>query len=147
MVWWVNFYLDPLSDEDFKRKYCKGKNHGIWLLGHLIAAEDDFATYMGKGDFLFPEYQKIFANKSKVLSLEKYPLAAQLRKEWKSVCERNEKIYQNLQDIELDEAHALLKGKIEDDWFKTKEGIIVNWIAHQLHHSGHLALLKARKKQ
>jgi len=51
MVRWVNMYLN--------------KNHGVWILGHLIASEDDLSEYLGKGPMAFPNYQTLFKQSSK----------------------------------------------------------------------------------
>ena len=37
MVNWVNGNIDPLTDEELQMELSPGKNHGIWILGHLIA--------------------------------------------------------------------------------------------------------------
>ncbi|CAF4558242.1 unnamed protein product [Rotaria sp. Silwood1] len=60
MVEWVNGTVNSLSDEDLKMEVSLGKNHGIWLLGHLVVADDDFSLYMGKGELLYPEIYETF---------------------------------------------------------------------------------------
>lgn len=149
MVFWLDKYLNSLTDEDFNQRVTPSGNTGVWILGHLIASDDDLSMYLDKGPMLFPEYQDLFKQGSTLQSAEYYPKVPALRENWKNVCEKNEKIYQSLEDRELDEPHALIQGKIEEDWFKTKEGCLMNWILHQQHHAGQLAVLysKCTKKR
>lgn len=144
MVGWVNMYLNGLDNEDLKMELTPNGNHGVWILGHLIASEDDLSEYLGKGVMLFPDYQNMFKQKSQVQEVGKYPAIDLLRDHWQQVCNKNKDIYLKLTDSELTEAHEKIDGNIEDDFFKTKEGCIKNWILHQMHHAGQLAVLRTK---
>jgi uncharacterized damage-inducible protein DinB len=137
---WVDMYLDELSDEELRSDIIPGKNHGVWVLGHLVASDDTLSEYLGYGPQLFPETQ-VYAQGSKLMSVENCKPASTLRDEWKQVCGKNEQVYQLLKDEELDQPHAIISGNPEDDYFKTKQGVIINWTLHQVHHAGQLALL------
>jgi hypothetical protein len=143
MVSWVNMYLKRLSDDDLKREIAPGKNHGVWLLGHLIASDDDLSLYFGKGTMLYPDYSDIFGQGSVLKPLAEYPPVSLLREQWKNVTDKNIKIYAELHDEELNEPHAMIKGKVEDDFFKTKENCSINWLLHQMYHAGQLGVLYA----
>ncbi|MBS1517152.1 MAG: DinB family protein [Bacteroidetes bacterium] len=140
MVRWVDGVLNGLDDADFKHELSPGKNNGVWLLGHLVVCDDDFSLYMGKGDILYPDYVDLFGQGTKVMPPEKYPPVKELREGWKKVCEKNYRIYSNIRDEELKEPHALVKN-IEEDYFKTKENIIMHWQLHQMYHAGQLAVI------
>ncbi len=143
MINWINSYLDSLSDDDLKMELAPGKNHGVWILGHLIASDDDFSGFMGKGDFLFPEYQSMFAQGAKLQPVENYPPIQTLRKQWKDIVTKNQKIYDDLTDADLNELHANIKDP-EKDFFKTKNMIIIYWQLHQMYHLGQLSLLVSK---
>ncbi len=143
MVDWVNGSINPLTNEDLKMELSPGKNHGIWLLGHLVVCDDDFSLYMGKGELLYPEIYEIFGYGSKPLPPEEYWPAEKLRECWKKVCEKNRKIYSELTDAELKEQHAKVED-IEKDYFKTKERICTYWQLHQMYHAGQLGILVSR---
>lgn len=130
--------MKSLSDEDFKKEIAPCKNHGIWIFGHLIACEDDFALFMGKGKIEYPEYQKLFGEGSKLLSIESYPSVCELKEIWKELVNRNKKIYEELNDNELNEPQTQIK---VNDFWKTKEDIAVHWQHHVMYHAGQLALL------
>lgn len=141
MVEWVNGNIDPLTDDELKLEIAPGKNHGVWILGHLIASDDDFSVFMEKGDLLYPEYYELFGQGSKLLSVENYPSVQLLRKQWKSVVEKNRKIYADLTDEELNEPHGRMQSPPEKDFFKTKQRIIYFWQLHQMYHAGQLSIL------
>jgi hypothetical protein len=145
MVFWVEMYLKLLSDEDLQQEITPGGNNGIWLLGHLIASEDDLAEFIGDGEILFPEYQEKFKKGGNILSVESCPTTKQLKEDWKKVLAKNEKLYASLTDEELSSPHnKILDDDIENDFFKTKERCISFWHFHQVHHAGQLALLKRK---
>ncbi len=140
MVEWVNGTIDPLSDDEFKMELSPGKNHGVWLLGHLVTSDDDFSMFMGKGEQLFPQYYEMFGQGSKLLPAESYPQISELKNAWTEVCNKNRKIYSELIDEKLQQPHALVKD-IEKDYFKTKERVIMAWHLHQLYHAGQLGII------
>lgn len=143
MLEWVDGFLNSLSDDDFKTELAPGKNHGVWLFGHIIVCDDDFSVYMGKGELLYPEIAEVFAQGSKLMPVEKYPPVKELKDQWKKVCEKNKKIYSELIDKELSEPHAMVKD-FETDYFKTKERVVIAWQFHQVYHAGQLGVLVSK---
>ena len=143
MVDWVIGCINPLSDEEYKQELSPGKSTGIWILGHLVVCDDDFSEYMGKGKILYPELIELFGQGSKPVSPENYPSVSALKEYWNNVCVKNRKVYSELNDSELDEPHALMANN-NDDYFKTKKGVIVHWQLHQMYHAGQLGVLISR---
>lgn len=143
MTEWVNIYIGELSDEEFKMELSPGKNHGIWILGHLITSDDDFSVYMGKGDLLFPEYAELFGQGSKLQPAESYSEVSILKERWKQIIEKNNKIYVDLKDSELEETPENMTGDMEN-YFKNKGKVIMAWQLHQMYHGGQLSVLVAR---
>lgn len=142
---WVDYALGRVSDENLAREVAPGRNHGVWILGHLIASDDDLAMYLGRGGRRFPEYEALFQTRSVLRPVSEYPAPERLRREWKELCEANERLFAELTDAELDEPHALIGENPDDDYFKTKRECVLNWAAHQLYHAGQLVLLVPRK--
>lgn len=140
---WLNNYINALSDEEYKMELSPGKNHGVWILGHLIESDDDFSVYMGKGDFLFPEYVELFGQGSKLKPPENYPPVQDLKNNWKVLFEKNKKIYENLKDHELEESPENMDDKMKE-YFKTKGTVVMAWQLHQMYHGGQLSVLVAR---
>ena len=140
---WADWILRTLSDDDLKLEIAPGKNHGVWILGHLIASDDDFSVFMGKGDLLFPDYYEMFGQGSKLQPVENYPPIPLLREQWKTIIEKNRKIYSELQDQELNEPHGRMENP-EKDFFKTKQRIIFYWQLHQMYHAGQLSIILSK---
>jgi hypothetical protein len=141
MVDWVNMYLDAIKDDELMIEIVPGRNHGIWILGHLIASDDDLSLYINKEPMLYPELQELFKQGSTLQDINKYPPIPELREKWKKVCEKNEKLFSQITDEMLDQYHEMITGDPEKDYFKTKEVVIINWTLHQIHMAGQLALL------
>jgi hypothetical protein len=49
-----------LSDDVLLREIAPGKNTGIYLLGHMIAAHDGMLPLMGLGEKIYPEMEDVF---------------------------------------------------------------------------------------
>jgi len=146
MAEWVGMNIEPLNDDEYKWELSPGKNHGVWLLGHLITSDDDFSLFMGRGEMLYPEYPAIFGEGSKLQSVDNYPSVAVLKEQWKNVVEKNKKVYADLKDAELDERHGMIKDyeDYKKDSFKTKMSVIMHWQLHQMYHAGQLGILVSR---
>lgn len=136
---WGNWIIGQLSDDDLKKEISPGKNPGTWLLGHLIACEDDFALYIKNEKATYPEYQKWFAYETKPQAFENYPPISEMRDKWKEMVEKNKKIYAELTDEVLNEPHARLTD--ENDFCQTKHDIAVHWQVHLMYHVGQLSVL------
>jgi hypothetical protein len=118
MVDWVNMYLDALTDDDLKMEIIPGRNHGVWILGHLIVSDDDLSLYINKQPLLFPKLQNIFKQGSTIQSVEKYPSASELRQYWEEVCEKNDKLFNDLKDEVLDQPHENVLTNTQIVYFK-----------------------------
>ncbi|HMS64085.1 MAG TPA: DinB family protein [Ignavibacteria bacterium] len=143
MIEWVNIYINALDDKELEMELSPGKNHGVWILGHLIASDDDFSVYMGKGELLFPEYSELFGQGSKLKKVSEYPEVSKLREQWMTVFEKNKKIYVNLRDEEFEE----IPENMDEDgmnYFTSKGKVIMAWQLHQMYHGGQLSVLAAR---
>ncbi len=146
MLQWMDWVFQELSDEDFKEAVFDGGNTGIWILGHLIVSDDDLSLYFGKGTYLYPEYIDLFKSGTKPKPASEYPSIPELKEAWKRVCDKNEALYKEMNDEELNEPHALFKDG-ENNFVKTKGETASVWQLHQLYHAGQLGVLASRIKK
>jgi hypothetical protein len=144
MTAWASGYIGRLSDDDLRMEVAPGRNHGVWVLGHLIESEDELSKFLGKGAMLYPDYEETFGMKSKLLPVEAYGQVAKLREQWNTVVAKNDAMFRNLNDAEWDEPHALVEGDVKDDFYGTKGRCVYLWNLHQMYHVGQLALLLAK---
>ncbi|HRI26711.1 MAG TPA: DinB family protein [Chitinophagales bacterium] len=144
VVSWVNGTLNILTNEQLCLPIAPGKNHGIWILGHLIESEDELGVYLGKSDWLFPQYETLFGQGSTLLPTHHYPTPDVLRRQWKEVCARNDQILTHFTNAEWHEPHTRIgNGNPLDDFFKTKGRCIAIWNIHQAYHAAQLALISS----
>lgn len=143
MVEWVNNYIDSLSDSEFEMELSPGKNHGVWILGHLIASDDDFSVYMGKGELMYPDYSELFGQGSKLQKISTYPAVSKLREQWKEIFMKNKRIYENLKDEEFEDIPENMDGE-SLKYFTSKGKIVMAWQLHQMYHGGQLSVLASR---
>src|SRR5262245_58268480 len=85
MIRWLSDIINALSDDDLKMSIAPGKNHGVWILGHLVQSEDELSTFLGKGEMIYPHYNDLFGQKSKLKPAEQYPPVSELREQWEIV--------------------------------------------------------------
>lgn len=137
---WADWIINSLSDDDLKKEISPGKNHGVWLLGHLITCEDDFALFMGKGVITYLNYHEMFSEGTKLQPVENYPPISEMREKWKEMLIKNKKIYDELIDDELEEPYSKTENSISD-FCKTKKDIAVHWQVHLMYHAGQLSVL------
>src|ERR1043166_7989271 len=102
---WTSGIINSLSEVELQQRIAPGKNHGIWILGHLVESEDDLSLFIGTGELGFPEYEKTFGQGSKLLDVSEYPSSEVLKEQLKEVLMKNDLILSSFQDDELDKPH------------------------------------------
>src|SRR6478609_7996405 len=73
--------LNSLTDETLQKEVAPGKNRGIYLLGHLIAAHDDMLVLLDMGQKLYPELHEPFLKSADKTTTLTHTLT-QLRAYW-----------------------------------------------------------------
>lgn len=145
---WLSNTINGLSHDDLYRCIAPQKNHGVWILGHLIQSEDELGVYLGKSEhYLFPQYTALFGQGSALLPPESYPSIELLREQWKQVLVRNEHVFASMTDAEWDETHTQIDSgnSVDTDFFKTKGRCIAIWNIHQAYHLGQLGILRLNR--
>lgn len=149
MIHWISNTLKNLSDDDLARCIAPNRNHGVWILGHLIQSEDELAVYLGKDAYLFPEYEAIFGMGSPLLPADQYPPLNLLREQWAQVVARNRTVLANFTDAEWNEPHTFIDSgnPLDKDFFKTKGRCLAIWNLHQTLHLGQLNTLLTKQSK
>ncbi len=146
MYFWSNFVLQKEDiNTVLSREIAPGKNHGVWLLGHLVVSDDDIGLYLETHERQFPELVELFGNSSKCEAIETYPEPEYLLACWEKVCEQTLQAYDKLKDSDLEQPHGRLNGKsVDEDFFGTKQNVLLHWLNHQLYHVGQISTLSMR---
>lgn len=138
----VDKLLDKLSDEQLKGDIAPGKNSGTYLLGHLVAVNDNLLPLFGFSDKLYPELQNIFLTNPDKSGLVQ-PAVADLRKYWHEV---NRKLVQHIDAMQPAEWFTRHSAVSAEDFAKephrNKLNVLLNRTTHQSYHLGQLVLLQ-----
>ena len=134
--------IDSITDEQLEREIAPGSNRGIYVLGHIIAVNDDMLPILDFGERLFPELNEPFIQQPDK-SVKEIPSAKKLRELWRQQNEILAKKFNGLQTNEWFEKHTSVSA---EDFIKephrNKLNIIITRTSHLSHHSGQLALIK-----
>lgn len=140
----INKLIDKLSDGDWHSQIASGKNSGIYLLGHLIAVNDNLLPLFGLGAKLYPNLEKVFLSSPDSSGLEK-PSLAELKTCWTEV---NAALNGYFVEMTADEWFGKHNAVSADDFVKephrNKLNVLMNRTVHQSYHRGQLVLLEKK---
>ena len=80
----VDKILADFPEEKLLGDIAPGKNSGVYLLGHLIAVNDNLFPLFGLGQRSFPQYDELFL-KNPDKSGRQFPSLPELKKQWQEV--------------------------------------------------------------
>ncbi len=138
----VTKLLSEVSDEQLAKQVAPGKNTGVYLLGHLIGANDSLTTLFGLGPKMYPELEHIFLRSPDGAVAEK-PSTTELRAMWEK---QTEVLAEHLNKFTDADWHSRHTAVTEEDFAKepnrNKLNVLITRTLHQSYHLGQLALLK-----
>ena len=138
--------INQLSDEDLVKEITKGKNTGKYVLGHLVAANENVLVLMGLGEKKYPELENIFIQTPDKLGQEMFD-ATILRKLWK---ETSETLTHHFLKMEVNDWFLKHSNVSEEDFIKdpsrNKLSILLTRTLHIGYHTGQLVLLVSTTK-
>jgi uncharacterized damage-inducible protein DinB len=138
----VDKLLTTLSDEQLANEIAPGKNTGTYLLGHLIAVNDNLFPLFGFGERSYPHLDDIFL-KSPDKSGKVFPSITELKKYWNDV---NSKLLQHINKLSPEAWLTRHSSVSEEDFAKephrNKLNVLLNRTSHQSYHLGQMMLLK-----
>lgn len=134
--------LNTLSDDQLMKEVAPGKNRGIYLLGHLIAAHDDMLALMDMGDKLYPQYHEPFI-KSADRTAGTYPPVAELKSAWTKQSVYMKQKFDAMQPAQWFEKHTAVSAEdFSKEPHRNKLNIVITRTTHLQYHLGQLVLLK-----
>jgi hypothetical protein len=134
--------LEDLSDEQLAQEISPSKNTGHYLLGHLIAVNDNMLPLLGLGESLYPELVDVFIKNPDKSDLEK-PTITKLRKQWG---ELHTLLLSKLDTLNLEQLFEKHTTVSDEDFAKephrNKLNVVLSRANHLAYHVGQIALLK-----
>jgi hypothetical protein len=142
----VNKLLDKLTDETLLKDVATGRNSGIYLLGHLIAVNDNLLPLFGLGERLYPQLTEPFLKKPDKSGLE-FPTLATLRSYWKEVNATLERHFEKFTAEEWFTRHNSVSAEdFEKEPHRHKLNVLMSRTTHQGYHLGQLVFLSKGKE-
>lgn len=138
----VSDLLEKLSDEELMKAVAPKRNRGIYLLGHLTAANDSMLPLLGFRNPMFPELKDCFLRNPD--NLEALPFTiADLRQKWIAVNDELKKFFVNLSNEDWLQKHTSIS---EEDFAKephrNRLNVLLSRTNHLSYHQGQLAMLQ-----
>ena len=140
----VDKLIDQLSDEQLLSEIASGKNRGVYLLGHLVAVNDNLIPLFGFGEKLYPQLGAVYLTNPDKSGLTESSVS-ELKTYWKEV---NAKLSQHFSKMQAAEWFTKHNSVSEEDFAKephrNKLNVLLNRTTHQSYHLGQLVLLQRK---
>ncbi|MEO6637292.1 MAG: DinB family protein [Ginsengibacter sp.] len=134
--------LDSISDEQLLREIAPGKNRGIYILGHLIAAHEAMLSLLDLGEPEHPELLDTFVT-SPDKAIDSIPSPKELRALWKSQVETMMAKLETLSPDDWFEKHNSISPEdFEKEPHRNKLNVLLTRVSHLSYHAGQIRLLK-----
>ncbi|MEX2234067.1 MAG: DinB family protein [Cyclobacteriaceae bacterium] len=135
-------FFNGLSDEALQKEIAPGKNRIIYLLGHLIAVNDNMNALFGLGPRSYAHLDEAFVNKPD-RSSQPEPDAAPLRQDWKRSNEQLSALFARMTPEDWFSKHTAMT---DEDLIKepdrNKLSVLLTRVSHVAYHLGQMVLAK-----
>lgn len=140
----VTDFFSKYDDAFYNKEIAIGKNRAVYLLGHLVAVNDNLLPLFGLGEKLFPAYTSVFLQ-SPDKAVENIPGVTELKKNWEEVNKVLEAHFEKMSTADwLGKHNSVSKEDFEREPWRNKLNVILNRTAHQSYHIGQLVLLEKK---
>ncbi|PZF74971.1 DinB family protein [Taibaiella soli] len=138
----ANKLFGSFSNEDLQKEIAPGRNRVIYLLGHLIAANDSMLSLFGLSDRMYAHFDEPFLRTADKAGQE-MPPAEQLKQDWdKSVTALNEGFAKLTPDEWFAKHTSMTDEDLAKDPGRNKLSVLMNRTSHMAYHLGQIALAK-----
>ena len=134
--------LSGLSNEQLIKDVAPGKNSGLYILGHVIAVNENITPLLNLGEKKYPELENFFVHSPDKLGQEMFEPET-LRNIWRETANSLTEHFLNVETDEWLERHTAVSA---EDFIKephrNKLSVLLSRTWHQSYHLGQLVLLK-----
>lgn len=135
-------FFNSLSDEALMKEIAPGKNTVIYLLGHLIAVNDNMNALFGMSERSYAHMDEAFVNKPDRSGLP-LPAAATLRQDWKKSNEQLSALFARMTPEDWFSKHtAMTDEDLVKEPGRNKLSVLITRVSHVAYHLGQLVLAK-----
>lgn len=134
-------FFNGLTDEDLLKEIAPGKNTALYLMGHLIAVNDNMINLFGLGERLYSSFDEPFVKSPDKSGLQ-FPVPSILRDDWKK---SNEILSRYFAAMPVNDWFGRHNAMTDEDHTKdpgrNKLSVLINRTNHVAYHLGQLILL------
>ena len=135
-------FFNALSDEALQKEIAPGKNRIIYLLGHLIAVNDNLNALFGLSPRSYAHLDEAFVNNPDRSSLPS-PDAATLRQDWKRSNEQLSALFARMTPEDWFSKHtAMTDEDLIKEPSRNKLSVLLTRVSHVAYHLGQMVLAK-----
>lgn len=138
----VTSFFNKYEDKTYDNEVAPGRNRAIYLLGHLIAANDGMLPLFSLGQKLYPELYEPF-QLSADKTVENLPSVEELRQKWEVVITTLTIHFQAMTIEDWMGKHTSISAEdFEKEPHRNKLNVLLGRTNHQSYHLGQLNLLR-----
>ena len=137
----VTTFFNKYDEAAYMQEVAPGRNRAIYLLGHLLAANDGMLPLFGLGEKLYPEFYAQFQI-APDKSVETLPSVAELKQQWETVMATLADHFQKMTTQDwLGKHNSISAEDFEREPHRNKLNVLLGRTNHQSYHLGQLNLL------
>lgn len=132
--------VNSLSDDDFMKEIAPGKNRIIYLVGHLIAVNDNILAMYGAGARGYAHLDEAFVKNPDRSGLN-MPDVATIKQDWKKSNEQLAALFAGMSmDDWLSKHTAISEEDFAREPHRNKLAVLLNRTGHVAYHLGQMRL-------
>jgi hypothetical protein len=138
----TNKFLDALPDESFSTEIAPGKNRIVYLIGHLIAVNDNINALFGLSRRSYPHLDEGFVRNPDRSDLP-VPDASTLRQDWKKSNAQLSALFARMTPEDWFSKHtAITEEDFKREPIRNRLNVLLNRTGHVAYHLGQMVLVK-----
>jgi hypothetical protein len=142
----VHAFFEKYTDADYFKPIAPGRNRPVYILGHLIAANDALMPLLGFGQRHFPELEELFITNPDNPNAQ-LPSLTELRKKWETQQVVLNKHFNSLEPYQWLERHtAVSEADFAAQPHRNRQSALLARINHMGYHLGQLNLFPEKKR-
>jgi hypothetical protein len=142
----ITAFFEKYADADYLKPVAPGRNRPIYILGHLIAANDALMPLMGFGQRVFPELEGLFL-KTPDNPQASIPSLTELRQKWETQQVVLNKHFNSLEPHQWLERHtAVSEEAFATEPHRNRLAVLLSRTSHMGYHLGQLNLFPEKKR-
>jgi hypothetical protein len=133
-------FFSALSHEKLMAEVAPGKNRVVYLLGHLIAVNDNMIALYGKGERAYAHLDEGFVNNPD--KTRELPDAKALLEDWRKSNQQLKEIFSGMTPEDWFSKHSLMSDEdLKKEPSRNKLSVLLTRTNHVAYHLGQLMLV------